>query len=127
MIRSTYLCYEVLRNFRHWRFVSFSLASREVPECRSLMTVDEYRESLRELSPRVFVNGQAIESVADEPSLEPGIAAIGVSYELAHSQQHCELMTGGPGPTTTQPRVTTYGHRDLRHWRPIRKVGLRRC
>jgi len=32
-----------------------------------LMTAADYRDSLRACKPRVFVNGKAIESVADEP------------------------------------------------------------
>ena len=48
-----------------------------------LKSAEEYRESLRAYSPRVFVNGQAVESVADEPLLQPGINAIGVAYDFA--------------------------------------------
>ena len=39
-----------------------------------LMTAEDYRESLRRYEPRVFVNGAAVEVVADEPLLAPGIA-----------------------------------------------------
>jgi hypothetical protein len=35
------------------------------------LTVAEYRETLRRYKPRVFVDGQAIESVADAPSIAP--------------------------------------------------------
>jgi 4-hydroxybutyryl-CoA dehydratase / vinylacetyl-CoA-Delta-isomerase len=42
----------------------------------SLMTGDDYRESLRRFKPRVFVDGRQVESVADEPLLRPGINAI---------------------------------------------------
>jgi 4-hydroxybutyryl-CoA dehydratase / vinylacetyl-CoA-Delta-isomerase len=58
-----------------------------------LMTTADYRESLRALSPRVFVNGRRIESVPDEPVLAPGIAATGVLYDLAHVAEHKPLMT----------------------------------
>src|SRR5699024_10906992 len=43
-----------------------------------LMTADDYRESLRSYRPRVYVNGSQVESVADEPLLQPGINAVGV-------------------------------------------------
>ncbi len=43
----------------------------------------EYRESLRRYSPTVFVNGRRVESVADEPSLAPGIAGVAVTYDFA--------------------------------------------
>jgi 4-hydroxybutyryl-CoA dehydratase/vinylacetyl-CoA-Delta-isomerase len=58
-----------------------------------LMTADEYRESLRAYRPRVFVNGQAVDSVADEPLLAPGINGVGVSYDFANQAQHAPLMT----------------------------------
>ena len=58
-----------------------------------LMTTADYRQSLRTLSPRVFVNGRRVESVADDPQLAPGIAATGVLYDLAHVDEHKPLMT----------------------------------
>ena len=58
-----------------------------------LMTAADYRESLRRHKPRVFVNGDRIESVADEPRLAPGINAIGVAYDFAHKKEYELLMT----------------------------------
>ena len=37
-----------------------------------LMSGNDYRESLRRYRPRVYVNGQQVRSVADEPLLAPG-------------------------------------------------------
>ena len=58
-----------------------------------LMTAADYRESLRRLSPRVFIDGQRVASVADEPLLAPGIAGVGVTYDFAHIPAHAALMT----------------------------------
>src|SRR5262249_6078929 len=58
-----------------------------------LMTAEVYRESLRALRPRVFIEGRRVESVADEPLLAPGIAGVGVTYDFAHVAAHRELMT----------------------------------
>jgi 4-hydroxybutyryl-CoA dehydratase/vinylacetyl-CoA-Delta-isomerase len=58
-----------------------------------LMTAADYRESLRAYRPRVFVEGERIESVADSAILRPGINAIGVTYDLAHVADHAETMT----------------------------------
>ncbi len=58
-----------------------------------LMTGDDYRESLRRLSPRVFVNGEGVESVADHPSLAPGINAMAITYDYAHDERYRQLMT----------------------------------
>ena len=52
----------------------------------------EYRDSLRSLNPRVFMDGRLIESVADEPQLQPGINAIGVTYDMAADPELAPLM-----------------------------------
>jgi 4-hydroxybutyryl-CoA dehydratase/vinylacetyl-CoA-Delta-isomerase len=49
----------------------------------ALMTGDDYRESLRRLRPVVYVDGRRVESVADEPSLRPGVNALAYTYEFA--------------------------------------------
>ncbi|MDQ1504831.1 MAG: 4-hydroxybutyryl-CoA dehydratase / vinylacetyl-CoA-Delta-isomerase, partial [Actinomycetota bacterium] len=58
-----------------------------------MLTAEEYRESLRRYRPRVFVDGEAVGSVADEPRLAPGIAAIGVTYDFATRPEYAEVMT----------------------------------
>jgi 4-hydroxybutyryl-CoA dehydratase/vinylacetyl-CoA-Delta-isomerase len=62
-----------------------------------LMSAAAYRDSLRRLRPRVFVNGQSVASVADEPLLAPGIAATGVAYDFALVDDHKPLMTARQG------------------------------
>jgi|TARA_R110000822_G_scaffold159476_1_gene299125 4-hydroxybutyryl-CoA dehydratase/vinylacetyl-CoA-Delta-isomerase len=64
-----------------------------------LMSSAEYRESLRRYKPKVFINGRRIESVADEPLLAPGIAAVGVTYDFALKIQYAELMTATQSTT----------------------------
>ncbi|HVW31962.1 MAG TPA: 4-hydroxyphenylacetate 3-hydroxylase N-terminal domain-containing protein [Acidimicrobiia bacterium] len=58
-----------------------------------MLTASEYRESLRRYRPRVFVDGAAVASVADDPRLAPGINAIGVTYDFATKPEHAEVMT----------------------------------
>jgi 4-hydroxybutyryl-CoA dehydratase/vinylacetyl-CoA-Delta-isomerase len=48
-----------------------------------LMSGADYRESLRRLKPVVYVDGQRIESVADAPTLAPGVNALAYSYDFA--------------------------------------------
>jgi 4-hydroxybutyryl-CoA dehydratase/vinylacetyl-CoA-Delta-isomerase len=66
-------------------------------EAAVLMTSADYRESLRGYKPRVFVNGQRVENVADEPLLAPGINAVGVTYDFAHQAEHRAVMTARQG------------------------------
>ena len=57
-----------------------------------MMTGADYRESLRRLKPKVYLDGRLVESVADEPMLRPGINAVAVSYERAHDPALAKLM-----------------------------------
>jgi 4-hydroxybutyryl-CoA dehydratase / vinylacetyl-CoA-Delta-isomerase len=57
------------------------------------MSGADYRESLRRYRPRVFVDGDAVESVADEPRLAPGVNAIGLTYEYALRSDLAQVMT----------------------------------
>jgi 4-hydroxybutyryl-CoA dehydratase / vinylacetyl-CoA-Delta-isomerase len=77
------------------------IASQQLLETRmnapvtsaTLMSGADYRESLRRLRPRVFVDGRRVESVADEPLLRPGINAIGLTYDFALKPEYEPLMT----------------------------------
>ena len=53
------------------------------PSRANLMSGDQYRESLRRLRPVVYVDGQLVESVADAPSLRPGVNALAFTYDFA--------------------------------------------
>jgi len=53
-----------------------------------LMSGEEYRESLRQYKPRVFVDGREVASVADEPAFRPGVNALAFTYDYA---LHAEL------------------------------------
>lgn len=48
-----------------------------------LMSGDDYRESLRRYTPRVFVDGRQVASVVDEPALRPGVNALAFTYDYA--------------------------------------------
>src|SRR5664279_6533538 len=56
------------------------------------MNANEYRESLRRRSPRVFVDGERIASVVDAPQLQPGINALGLSYDFALRDELAPIM-----------------------------------
>ena len=59
----------------------------------SLMSAADYRDSLRRYKPRVFVDGDRVESVADAASLRPGVNALGVTYDFALDPAKAPLMT----------------------------------
>ena len=57
------------------------------------MSGTEYRQSLRRYKPLVYVDGQQVDSVADAPTLQPGINALAVSYDFARDPAKAPLMT----------------------------------
>jgi 4-hydroxybutyryl-CoA dehydratase/vinylacetyl-CoA-Delta-isomerase len=59
-----------------------------------LMSAEAFRESLREYAPRVYVDGDVVPSVADDPRLAPGVAAIGVTYDFALESDYRQIMVG---------------------------------
>ncbi len=61
-------------------------------EADMFLSGDGYRESLRALKPRVFVDGERIESVADAPVLAPGVNAVALTYDFALIDAYRPLM-----------------------------------
>ncbi|MFQ5998098.1 MAG: 4-hydroxyphenylacetate 3-hydroxylase family protein [Candidatus Bathyarchaeia archaeon] len=56
----------------------------------------QYKDSLKKLKTRVYLEGKLVPNVADEPAFRPGINAIALSYEYAANREHQSIMTG-PG------------------------------
>ena len=65
----------------------------------------DYRESLRRLSPVVYLDGRRVDAVADEPGFQPGIRALGVSYDFAHDPALARLMLATNAAGRTVPRM----------------------
>ena len=60
-----------------------------------LMSGADYRESLRRFSPRVYLNGRQVPSIADEPLLAPGVNAVALTYDYALREDLGPLMRAG--------------------------------
>ena len=72
----------------------------------NLMSGEEYRESLRQYKPKVFVDGREVSSVADEPAFGPGVNALAFTYDYARLQ-NAPLSEAAP---TARPvsQITRY-------------------
>ena len=57
-----------------------------------VMTRAEYIESLRRMHPTVYMFGQRVESVVDNPRLRAGVEATGATYHLAEMPQYRDLF-----------------------------------
>lgn len=64
-----------------------------------LMTKDQYIESLRKLNPVVYMFGERITNVVDNPRLRAGIEATGATYEVAEMDEYRDLAV------TTSPLI----------------------
>ena len=62
-----------------------------------LMDAEAYRDSLRRLRPVVYVDGRRVESVADDPALQPGVRAVAHTYEVVHDPAVAPLMRAMDG------------------------------
>jgi 4-hydroxybutyryl-CoA dehydratase / vinylacetyl-CoA-Delta-isomerase len=56
-----------------------------------LMTKDEYIESVRQLKPVVYMFGEKVENVVDNPRLRAAIEATGATFEIAEMEQYRDM------------------------------------
>ncbi|MGA3086898.1 MAG: 4-hydroxyphenylacetate 3-hydroxylase N-terminal domain-containing protein, partial [Thermodesulfobacteriota bacterium] len=59
----------------------------------ALKSPEEYISSLRQMKPRIFVQGKKVESVVDHPLLRPAVNTFCLTYEMAQDPKYRELMT----------------------------------
>ncbi len=57
-----------------------------------VMTKAEYLESLRRMNPVVYMFGERVPNVVDNPRLRAGIEATGATYELAEQEEYRDLI-----------------------------------
>ena len=58
-----------------------------------IMTAEQYEESLRKLNLKVFMFGERIRNVVDDPIIRPSMNAVAKTYEMAHHPEHEDIMT----------------------------------
>ena len=68
-----------------------------------LMTKAEYIESLRNLKPTVYMFGEKIENVVDNPRIRAGIESTGATYALAEDPEYRDLVGHPTSPLIGEP------------------------
>ena len=58
-----------------------------------MMTAEQYEESLRKLNLVVYMFGERVQNVVDDPIIRPSMEAVARTYELAHRPEHEDIMT----------------------------------
>lgn len=59
----------------------------------ALKTPQEYLESLNQLKRNIYVMGEKVDDIIDHPIIRPSINSVIMTYELALSPEHEDLMT----------------------------------
>ena len=72
-----------------------------------LMSGVAYRESLRSYRPKVYVDGREVACVADEASLQPGINALGFTYDCALRAELEPIALATQSSQSTRGRVVS--------------------
>ncbi len=59
----------------------------------ALMTDEQYEDSLRRLNLVVYMFGDRVQNIVDDPIIRPSMKAVAKTYELAHRPEHEDLVT----------------------------------
>ena len=59
----------------------------------SLMTGQQYIDSIRSMNMQVYMFGKKIENPVDDPILRPSLNSVRMTYDLAQMPEYQDLMT----------------------------------
>lgn len=89
----------------------------------SMMTAEQYEESLRRLNLVVYMFGKRIENVVDDPIIRPSMNAVAKTYELAHRPEHEDIMTATSHITDNKINRFTHIHQSIEDLVKKSKMG----
>ena len=79
----------------------------------TMMTAAQYEESLRKLNLVVYMFGERLENIVDDPIIRPSMQAVAKTYELAHMPEHEDLMTATSHLTGRKINRFTHIHQSV--------------
>ncbi|MCD6280454.1 MAG: 4-hydroxyphenylacetate 3-hydroxylase family protein [Deltaproteobacteria bacterium] len=79
----------------------------------TMMTAEEYEESLRRLNLNVYMFGERVENVVDNPIIRPSMKAVAATYELANRPEHEDIMTATSHVTGKKINRFTHIHQGI--------------
>lgn len=71
-----------------------------------MLTPEQYLESLRKLNLKVYLFGELVGNIVDQPMIRPSINSVAKSYELAMNPKYKDLMTAQSENGNTINRFT---------------------
>jgi len=79
----------------------------------TMMTAEQYEESLRGLNLVVYMFGKQLENVVDNPIIRPSMQAVAKTYEMAHRPEHTDIMTATSHITGNKINRFTHIHQSI--------------
>lgn len=74
----------------------------------ALMTGEEYIQSLKKMKTKVYLMGELVEDFTNHPMIRPSINSVAATYDLAHEEEHQNVMTAVSN--ITGERVNRFCH-----------------
>ena len=90
----------------------------------SLMTGEEYIESIRKIDMQVYLFGEKIDNPVDHPILRPSLNSVRMTYDLAQLPEYQDLMTA-ISPETGE-RINRFTHLHQSTGDLVKKVKMQR-
>ncbi len=78
-----------------------------------MMNAQQYEESLRKLNLDVYMFGEKVSNVVDNPIIRPSMNAVALTYELAHKPEFEDLMTATSHLSGKKINRFTHIHRSV--------------
>lgn len=60
---------------------------------KTMMTQEQYKQSIRDLNLVVYMLGRKEENFADNPIVSPSLNALSMTYEMAHNPEYVDIVT----------------------------------
>ena len=79
----------------------------------TMMTAEQYEESLRRLNLVVYMFGKQLDNVVDDPIIRPSMQAVAKTYEMAHRPEHEDIMTATSHITGKKINRFTHIHQNI--------------
>lgn len=90
----------------------------------SLMTGEQYIESIKKLNMQIYMFGEKIDSPVDHPILRPSLNSVKATYDLAQMPEYEDLMT--VKSTITGEKINRFTHIHHSQDDLIRKIKMQR-
>ena len=90
----------------------------------SLMTGQQYIDSIRSMNMQVYMFGKKIENPVDDPILRPSLNSVRMTYDLAQMPEYQDLMTAVSNLTGERVNRFTHIHQSTEDL--VKKVKMQR-